>query len=190
MAPENDGVVRFGIDAKASLFTVQAFAAGMVAVVAHSPKFAIRDIVGDIAFVPGSLQNALMQLTINVGSLEIIDEVSSTERREIDRVMFDEVLEKKTYPKIEYKSTRISSAKTGENMYRVTVTGDLTLHGTTRGLGLDAQVVTGDDTLRAQGGFAINQLDYGLRIASVAGGTLKLRDELKFSYFIIARRKS
>jgi hypothetical protein len=37
-----NSLLQFALDAQASLFTVQAFAAGIVAVVAHSPKFAIR----------------------------------------------------------------------------------------------------------------------------------------------------
>jgi hypothetical protein len=40
MAPANRGVAHFAMDARVTLFTVQAFAAGIVAVVAHSPKFA------------------------------------------------------------------------------------------------------------------------------------------------------
>jgi hypothetical protein len=47
---------------------VQAFAAGIIAVVADSPKFAIRDIVGGMKFVPDSVEKASVQLTINVGS--------------------------------------------------------------------------------------------------------------------------
>jgi polyisoprenoid-binding protein YceI len=189
MTPEKEGLVRFEIDPKASLFTVQAFAAGMVAVIAHSPKFAVRDIVGDIKFVPGTMQKASVGLTISAGSLEIMDEVSSADRREIERTMFDEVLEKSIYPRIDYRSTHASAAKTSENMFRVNVTGELTLHGITRGVGLDAQVVTGEDTLRAQGYFSLMQSDFGLKIASVAGGTLRLKDELKFAYFIVARRR-
>jgi polyisoprenoid-binding protein YceI len=189
MTPEKEGLVRFEIDPKASLFTVQAFAAGMVAVIAHSPKFAVRDIVGDIKFVPGTMQKASVGLTISAGSLEIMDEVSSADRREIERTMFDEVLEKSIYPRIDYRSTHANAAKTSENMFRVNVTGELTLHGITRGVGLDAQVVTGEDTLRAQGYFSLMQSDFGLKIASVAGGTLRLKDELKFAYFIVARRR-
>ena len=180
---------QFAIDAKASLFTVQAFAAGMLAVVAHSPKFAIRDFAGDMAFVPGSMQNASVHVTIQVGSLEIMDEVSKADRREIDRVMFDEVLEKAIYPTVEYNSSRVTSTKSSENVYRVNVVGDLMLHGLTRGVTLDAQVVTGEDSVRVQGSFAIMQSQFGLKIASIAGGTLKLRDELRFSYFIIGRRR-
>jgi polyisoprenoid-binding protein YceI len=189
MAQVDAGVARFAIDSNASLFTVQALASGIVAVIAHSPKFAIRNIEGSAAYVPGTLQNASLNMTINVGSLEIMDEVTKADRREIERVMFDEVLEKNSYPRIEYKSSRINAVKAGENQFRVNIAGDLTLHGTTRGLMLDAQVVAGEDTLRAQGAFTISQSDFGLKIASVAGGTLKLKDELKFSYFILGRRQ-
>jgi polyisoprenoid-binding protein YceI len=189
MALVNPGLAHFAIDARASLFTVQAFAAGIVAVVAHSPKFAVRDMVGEMEFVPETMEKASLQLTINVGSLEIMDEVSSTDRREIERVMFDEVLQKNIYPRIEYQSSRVIASKTGENVFRVNVNGDLMLHGITRGVGLDAQVVAGEDTLRAQGSFTIMQSDFGLRIASVAGGTLKLKDELRCAYFILGRRQ-
>jgi polyisoprenoid-binding protein YceI len=188
MAQVNEALAHFSIDAAASLFTVQAFAAGMVALVAHSPKFAIRDVAGDIKFVPGSLQDASVEVKIDVGSFEIMDEVRINERREIERVMFDEVLERRIYPKVEYKSSNVRALKTGENMYRLNFMGDLALHGITRGFGFDAQVVIGEDTLRAQGSFSITQTDFGLKIASVAGGTLKIKDELKFAYFILARR--
>jgi len=189
MTSTNDGAVQFAIDAKASLFTVQALASGIVAVVAHSPKFAIREIDGTVRYVPGSMKDASLRVSISVASLEVMDEVTKADRREIERVMFDEVLEKNFYPKVEYKSTQVNAVKTGENMYRVNIAGDLALHGITRGLSLEAQVVAGADTLRAQGSFILMQSDYGLKIASVAGGTLKLKDELKFSYFILGRRQ-
>jgi len=47
MTLAKEGLAHFAMDAKASLFTVQAFASGMVAVVAHSPKVAIRDFTGE-----------------------------------------------------------------------------------------------------------------------------------------------
>jgi polyisoprenoid-binding protein YceI len=181
-------VVNFAIDAKASLFTVQAFAAGMVAVVAHSPKFAIREFAGQISFSPENPEKSLVNLAIHVGSLEIMDEVRASDRREIERIMFDEVLEKSRYPKIEYKSSHVSATKLTENVYRVTVSGDLMLHGAARGMRLDGQVVVGEESIRVQGAFSVLQSDYGLKIASIAGGTLTIRDELKCGYFIVGRR--
>jgi polyisoprenoid-binding protein YceI len=181
-------IVPFTIDAKASLFTVQAFAAGMVAVVAHSPKFAVRDFSGDISFNPENPERSSVNLSITTGSLEILDEVRASDRREIDRIMFDEVLEKSRYPKITFKSSRVSATIVSENVFRLTVSGDLSLRGATRGMRLDSQIVVGEESLRAQGAFSILQSDYGLKIASVPGGTLTLRDELKCGYFIVARR--
>jgi polyisoprenoid-binding protein YceI len=189
MTSVQDRVVHFAIDTNASLFTVQAFASGIVAVIAHSPKFAIRSFTGEMDFSPETMQNASVKLSINVGSLEIMDEVRQTERREIERVMFDEVLESKRYPQVEFKSTHVSAMKTAANTFKMNVMGDLTLHGSTRGMRLESQVMAGEDTLKAQGSFTVMQSDYGLKIASVAGGSLKLKDELKCAYFIVARRK-
>jgi polyisoprenoid-binding protein YceI len=188
--PHHDTRSRFNLDMKASLFTVQAFASGIASVIAHSPKFAIRDMSSDVVFDLGALEKSSVTASIRLGSLEIMDEVSGTDRREIERVMFDEVLENKLYPTAEFRSSRVSATKTGENMYRVIIAGELSLHGITRGLGFESQMVVGEETLRLQGSFAAMQSDYGLKIASVANGTLKLKNELKFGFFLVARRKS
>jgi polyisoprenoid-binding protein YceI len=184
-----NSLVQFNLDAQASLFTVQAFAAGIVAVVAHSPKFAIRNFYGTVSFDPDSLEESVLDLTIKVSSFDLLDEVRSNERREIERVMFDEVLESSRYPIVEFKSSRASGIKTGENMYRVNLQGDLQLHGNSQPIRLETQMMVGEETLKAQGSFSIRQSDYGLKIASVAGGSLTLKDELKFTYFIAARRQ-
>jgi hypothetical protein len=47
--------VCYVVDKRASQFTVQAFASGLAAVVAHSPKIAIRDWTGEARFTPGTL---------------------------------------------------------------------------------------------------------------------------------------
>jgi polyisoprenoid-binding protein YceI len=182
-------LAQFSIDAQASLFTVQAFASGIVAVVAHSPKFAIRNFSGNIAFEPENLDEASLDLAVKVSSLDLLDEVRSNERREIEKVMFDEVLEPGRYPTVTYKTSRVTAIKTAPNTYRLTLLGDLSLHGVTRGQKIESQVMIGEETLKAQGSFSVMQSDFNLKIASVAGGSLKLKDELKCSYFIAARRQ-
>lgn len=188
MTPAN-GTAQFIIDARASLFTVQAFASGIVSVVAHSPKFAMRGVSGEIKMDLNRIENSSVRATIKLAALEIMDEVTSADRREIERVMFGEVLESSIYPTAEFRSSRVTGVKTGDNLARVTVSGELTLHGVTRDLAFDSQLVIGEDTLRGQGSFSLRQSDFGLAIASVAGGALKLKDELKFGFFLIARRK-
>ena len=56
MTPQNGTTVQYAIDPRASQFTVQAFASGLISAVAHSPKIAIRDWSGNVSFVPESLK--------------------------------------------------------------------------------------------------------------------------------------
>ncbi len=66
--------------------------------------------------------------------------------------------------------------------------GELTLHGATRRQLIAARVTLLGSMLRASGEFALKQTDFGIKLVSVAGGALKLKDELKFSFEIVARR--
>ena len=50
-------------------------------------------------------------------------------------------------------------------------------------------VMIDEERLRANGEFSIRQTDYGIRLVSVAGGTLKLKDELKFQFDMVGNRK-
>jgi polyisoprenoid-binding protein YceI len=180
-------VVRYAFDAKASQFTVHALAAGVVSVVAHSPKFAIREFAGEASFMPGTMERALMRMRIKTSSLEIMDEVDSRTRREIERTLFQDVLEASVFPEISFESLQITTNKVSENRYRASVTGSLSLHGVTKTHSFESQVVVGPDTLRAIGDFTLKQSHYGISSPSFPGGTL--RDGLKFAFYIVAQRQ-
>jgi hypothetical protein len=49
-------------------------------------------------------------------------------------------------------------------------------------------VALGVDSARAYGDFTMRQSVYNIRIASIAGGALKSQDELKFSFYVVARK--
>jgi hypothetical protein len=54
---------------------------------------------------------------------------------------------------------------------------------------LSAQVALIGDTLRAHGEFSLLQTAFGIKPVSIAGGSLKLKDELKCSFDILARKQ-
>jgi polyisoprenoid-binding protein YceI len=168
---------------------VQAFAAGMISVVAHSPKIAIRDWTGEARFVPVSLSDASLTVKGKVSSLEVLDELRDADKRLLHQVMREEVLEVSRYPYFTFQSTAISAEQQKQDLYRVNIVGNLNLHGVTNSMSLFAQVAFGVDTLRAYGEFTVLQTDYGIKVASIAGGTLKLQDELKCTFYILARKK-
>jgi polyisoprenoid-binding protein YceI len=84
----------------------------------------------------------------------------------------------------------VSGSKIVEGQYMVVLKGELTLHGVTRSQPLSARVGLNGDLLRATGDFPVRLSDYEIRPVSAAGGTIKLKDELKLSFDISARKQA
>lgn len=177
---------RYRIDAGQSHFTVKAFAGGFLSAFAHDHNIAIRDFNGEADFTYGTVQPASLRITIKAGSLSVTDKVSASDRQKIEGTMRDEVLEITKYPDIVFKSSGVTANKTGDGQYQARISGELNLHGVTRPLTINAQLEFGDKTLRARGGFAVKQSSFDIKPVSVAGGTIKVKDELKFSFDIVA----
>jgi polyisoprenoid-binding protein YceI len=188
MTPQNISV-RYAIDPKASQFTVQAFASGLISAVAHSPKIAIREWTGTVNFIPDTLSDAKLKVVIKTSSLEVLDELRGSDRRELQRVMNDDVLETRRFPEVVFESSVIGADRQKDSVYRVNVEGRLSLHGITNGQTFISQVAFGVDSFRAHGEFTLLQTDYGIHVASIAGGTLKLQDELKFRFYVVGRKQ-
>jgi polyisoprenoid-binding protein YceI len=185
----NAAGIRYVVDTRASQFTVQAFASGLIAAVAHSPKIAIRDWTGTVQMASSTLTGTSLHVRVNATSLEVLDELRDDDRREIHRVMNKEVLETARFAEILYDSTEVQAEKIRDDLYRLNVRGRLSLHGVSNDQDLVAQASLGVDSARAYGTFTLLQSDYNIRIASIAGGTLKLQDELKFSFYVVARKQ-
>jgi polyisoprenoid-binding protein YceI len=101
--------------------------------------------------------------------------------------MRDDVLEVSRYPEIVYECSRFSASKIAEGQYQLTLNGDLTLHGITRNRPVSARVTVSGDTLVGFGDFSLNQSDYEIKLVSALSGTLKVKDEVKGSFNLVAR---
>ena len=130
--------------------------------------------------IEGETCDASLKLTINANSLRVVNDVKEKDRHDIERTMRDEVLETRKYPEIVFQSRNVSLSRIGEGRYRARVIGDLTLHGVTQNnIWINGEVTVNNDGLRTRGDFAIKQSDYKIKLVSVAGGTLKIKNEVK-----------
>jgi len=180
---------RYTVDGRSSRFTVRAFATGILAAMGHSPTIGVRDLKGEVDFNPEQLKAGSFRLAVRASSLSVQDDISDKDRREIERIMNQDVLETAKFPEITYLSSNISIAKIGDMLYTATLNGDLTLHGVARSQNIAARVAVLGSMLRASGEFTLSQTEYGIKLVSVAGGAIKVKDELKFSFEIVARRQ-
>jgi polyisoprenoid-binding protein YceI len=180
--------VRYRVDPGIGRFTVKAFASGLLAAMGHNPAIAIRDYSGEAGFATDTLDRAFLRMTVRPESFEVTDEVSDKDKLEIESRMKREALETAQYPTISFESSNIAVSKVGENSYAVKVSGTLSLHGIACPQTIQAQVALNGDSLRAYGEFSLRQTDFGIKLVSVAAGALKVKDELKVSFDITARK--
>jgi polyisoprenoid-binding protein YceI len=178
----------YRLDAAASTFTVQAFAEGLFSAFGHDPVIGVRKFEGEVELVPVTFDNVSLKLTIDASSLAVVNDLKEKDRREIEHTMRQEVLEIHKYPEIVFQSNNISLARLGEGRYRARVIGALTLRGVTQNnVWISGEVTVRPDGLRAKGEFALKQTDYKIKPVSVAGGTLKIKNEVKGRFDVLAR---
>jgi polyisoprenoid-binding protein YceI len=184
------GVVRYRLVPAQSTFTVQAFAEGLLSAFGHDPVLAIKDFSGEVQFVPGSFEAASVKMTVKADSIVLSTEVKEKDRIEMEQTMREQVLEIAKYPEIVFVSSNISVTKLAEGRYRARVIGDLTFHGATqKNLWITPEVTVSGESLSAKGMFSLKQTDFGIKPFSAAAGTIKLKNELKFSFDIAAEKE-
>jgi polyisoprenoid-binding protein YceI len=180
----------YRLAADKSRFTVQAFAEGLLSAFGHDPVINIRDFTGEVEFTPDAPSQAAVRMTIRADSLAASEDVKEKDRLEIERMMREDVLETAKYPEIVFQSTNVSAQRLGEGRYRARIIGDLTLHGVTqKNIWIQTEVKMSGDSLRALGEFTLKQTDFQIKPVKVAGGAMKVKNELKFSFEITAEKQ-
>jgi polyisoprenoid-binding protein YceI len=182
-------LVHYVIDARASRFTVQAFATGLLSSMGHSPTVGIRGFKGEVNFNPEATQGSGFRLSIPTASMSVQDDISDKDRREIERLMNEQIMETARYPEVVYEAPMVSITKLGGFLYSAALDGKLSLHGVTRTHLVMARIAVFGAMLRASGDFTLSQSDYEIKPFSFAGGALKLKDELKFSFEMVVREQ-
>ncbi len=108
----------------------------------------------------------------DAGSLRVTTEaVSASDREDIKRNA-EKTIEARKYPKIEFRS--VSVARDGD---RARIEGDLTLHGVTNPITVEAR----DDGRRWNATIVLDQRKFGIKPFSAMLGALKVKPEVEVS---------
>jgi hypothetical protein len=97
--------------------------------------------------------------------------------------MMGRVLETDRHP---FALIAVSDLGSGGSSIRLRI--DITLHGTTRSLGTDAEFERSEDELSVSGVISIDQSEFGIVPLSVLGGAIAVQDRLNISNRIRASR--
>lgn len=105
--------------------------------------------------------------------------VDAKTQAEIQKHMQGTTLESAVYPEIVFRSARVE--KLGEGQWRVE--GSLQLHGVTKPISVIVKRAGG----RYSGKVSLKQTDFGIKPVSVAGGTIKVKNEIEIEFDIVTR---
>jgi len=160
------------IDPAQSSFTIYVGRAGLLAAAGH-------DHVVTAPIAEGAIDDgepASVNFRVESVSLTVLPEDHQTE---VQQNMQERVLESSSFPDIRFASTQVQPA--GNSQWDVI--GQLTLHGQTHPVHLHVRLIDG----KYSGSTSIKQTSFGIQPVSAGGGTVKVKDELKIDFSIVAK---
>jgi polyisoprenoid-binding protein YceI len=162
------------IDSAHSTLTVYVYETGLLSGLGHNHEIEAPIESGEVS----DSENSSVELRVKSGELRVLDtEISGDTRAKIQTTMLSaDVLDVDHFPEIHFRSTRVEVA--GEDHW--VVHGNLDLHGQTRPISFEVALKGGLYT----GSTVLKQSDFGITPVKVAGGAVKVKDEIKVAFSI------
>jgi polyisoprenoid-binding protein YceI len=166
------------IDPAASTLTVKVWKTGLFSAFAHNHEISAPIASGAVR----EGDKASVQFVVNARGMKVLDpEASASTRAEIERSMLsDQVLDTQQYPEIAFESTDVQAA--GNDAW--TVSGSLKLHGQTH---LVRIAVKRAGPNKYEGSAKLKQTTFGIQPITIAGGSIKVKDEVDVVFTIVLR---
>jgi polyisoprenoid-binding protein YceI len=173
------------IDGNKSSLKIRVFKSGAFAAFAHDHEIEAPIAEGKIdrgKIDEGKIDSsdhASVQLRVDSRKMRVLDpEIAADKRAEIQHTMLSAtVLDAEKFPEISYQSSSVTSRGEG----RWEVRGDLTLHGKKQPVTVEVSLESG----HYRGSASMKQSDFGMEPIRIAGGTVKVKDELKIEFDIV-----
>jgi polyisoprenoid-binding protein YceI len=143
----------------------------------HNGSF--QDFSGQVDYT-GNVETSRVNITIKTDSIKTDDEDLTKHLKTAD--FFDVA----KYPEATFVSTAIKPG--GEKGASHTVTGNLTLHGTTKSVTFPATIAVTPDAATVNANFSINRKDFGINYAGAANNLI--RDDVVLTLTLRANKAS
>jgi hypothetical protein len=175
VGPNNLYAQRQAIDVNRSSLTIRVFKSGVFSAFAHDHEIRAPIDEGGI----DSSANPSVQLRLDSRKMRVLDpDISADNRTEIQHTMVGTaVLDVAHFPEISYRSTAIT--RTGEAYWEVH--GNLNLHGKNQ----PVIVLVSFEGGHYRGSASFKQSIFGINPIRIAGGTVKVKDEVKIEFDIV-----
>ncbi len=171
-----DRTLDHAIDTQRSTITVHVGKAGLLSAAAHNHTI-------DAPIESGTVRQSIpshIEFTVETAKMKLRPDpkIDSKTQATIQAHMEELVLETKKYSEIRFRSSRVDKVAEGEWK----VEGELSLHGVTKPVALVAKWAGDCWTTHT----ILKQTDFGITPITVAGGVIKVKNELELDARIFA----
>lgn len=182
--PAQVAVTALKINTSASKITVKVFKSGMFSAFGDN-----HTITAPLASASLNTEKGSVELRFNAKDMRVVDPGSSDSKRaQVQSNMESEkVLDSARFPEIKFVSTSVakqleksSSEKQSHVEEKYLVHGNLTLHGTTKLV----DVLVSFKNSHYSGSVKLKQTDFGITPITIAGGAIKVKDEIEIMFDI------
>lgn len=180
----------YSIASAQSKLEIHVYKEGMFKAFGHDHLIVATEISGEAQFDAQKIADSTVRLQIATKSFTVVDPgESEKDRRDVQATLEGEkVLDVAKFPEITFTSSGISGAKKNAEGWELTISGKLKLHGVEKTVSFPLRVQTESAQLRGEGEISILQTDYGITPVKVGGGAVKVKDKLKITFTIVARK--
>jgi len=164
------------IDTARSSIVIHVYKAGLLSAFGHEHEIHASLERGTI-----DEEKQTVEFSVDSRSLRVMDrDVSDTDRADIQSTMLGpKVLDSEKFPEIRFHSITLEANGSG----KWTARGDLTLHGQTH----PVQVSVAGSKGHYRGSAVLHQKDFGITPVTVAGGSIKVKDEVRVDFEVVAK---
>jgi polyisoprenoid-binding protein YceI len=182
----------YRIDIGHSKVEINVSRGGLFKALGHDHLIAAKIISGTVQCDAGKVRDSSVALSIDAASLVVLDPQSSEkDRGEVQATMDGPaVLNVTTFPRITFRSTRLSDPVQSGDALQANLTGRLNLHGIEKEIAFPVRIHFQKNLLHATGVATILQTDFGMIPIKAVGGTVRVKDQLKISFDILAEKTS
>src|SRR5437016_2313554 len=167
-------------------FRIHVGTAGLFGAFAHDHSIEAKKVVGCASIDPKDLQRSSVKLEFPAADIRVIDpKESEKDRAEVQKTMETDVLRVSEYPRVTFESTAVE--RTGD-ANRMRVRGNLTIRGKTLPVVIPLTLTHLEEgTYRATGEYRFKQSSFLIKPVQLAGGTVKVKDELETQFEIVLK---
>jgi polyisoprenoid-binding protein YceI len=183
----------YKIDPQNSKIDIQVAREGFLKAFGHDHLVSAKQFSGEVQIPSSGYGQSSVSFVVDAKSLVVVDPgESEKDRAEVQSTMLGEqVLDVARYPEIQFSSSAVKVVSNKKNTLELQVEGFLTLHGTKRTVTVPVRVqILEDGTLTADAEVSLLQSDFGITPIKIAGGTVRVKDKLKLTFHILAKKAS